>query len=84
MAELYNDMVRVYSLKYTEQGKAQINQNRREKHMELDYFKDMIFDLMNEADSIDIANIESDDANNTYTVSTSDESVFEVECRKIK
>lgn len=51
-----------------------------EKGKELDYFKDKVFDLLNEADSMDVKDIETDDRNNTFRVSLQGGGVFEVEC----
>lgn len=50
--------------------------------MDFNYFKDKIFELINETDSIDIADIHTDDRNNTFTVSLHDGSTFELECRQ--
>lgn len=50
--------------------------------MDLNYFKDKIFELINETDSIDINDIDTDDRNNTFTVSLFDGSAFELECRQ--
>lgn len=51
--------------------------------MELIYFKDKLFDLLNESDEMDIADIDTDDRNALFTVSMADGSVFEVECRQV-
>lgn len=51
--------------------------------MDLNYFKDKIFELINETNSIDINDIDTDDRNNTFTVSLHDGSAFELECRQI-
>ncbi len=50
--------------------------------MDLNYFKDTLFDLLNESDELDLADIEADDAQNLFIVSTTDGSVFEVTCQK--
>ncbi len=52
------------------------------KKMDLNYFKDKIFELVNETDSLDINDIDADDRKNTFTVSLQDGSVFELECRQ--
>lgn len=52
-----------------------------EKGKELDYFKDKVFDLLNEADIMDVKDIETDDRKNTFRVSLQGGGVFEVECR---
>lgn len=52
--------------------------------MTLNYFKDKLFEMMNEGDNeLDIADIETNDRENTFTVSTTDRSQFEIECRKL-
>ncbi len=52
--------------------------------MTLDYFKDKLFEMMNEGDNeLDIADINADERKNTFTVSTTDGSQFEIECRKL-
>ncbi len=50
--------------------------------MELNYFKDKLFDLINESDELDIADIEAEDRKNLFTVTMADGSIFEVLCRK--
>lgn len=52
------------------------------KGKELDYFKDKLFDLLNEADSLDVKDIETDDRKNIFRVSLQGGGVFEVECRQ--
>ena len=51
--------------------------------MKLENFKDGLFDLLNDSDSLDIADIDTDDRNNVLTVKTLDGSLFEIECRKM-
>ena len=52
--------------------------------MTLDYFKDKLFEMMNESDNeLDIADINANEQENTSTVSTTDRSQFEIECRKL-
>lgn len=50
--------------------------------MELNYFKDKLFDLLNESDEMDISNIDSDDRNSLFIISMADGSVFEIVCRQ--
>ncbi len=50
--------------------------------MELNYFKDQLFDLLNESDDLDISDIRADDRNHLFTVSMADGSVFEIVCQK--
>lgn len=52
--------------------------------MELDYFKDQLFDLLNESEELELTDLRADDRNNLLTVSTADGSVFELVCRKIR
>ena len=52
--------------------------------MELNFFKDKLFDVLNDNDSMGISDIETDDRNNIFTVETNDGSVFEIECRQIR
>ena len=49
--------------------------------MELNYFKDKLFDILNETDELDIADITADDRNNLLTVTIAGGSTFEIECR---
>ena len=51
--------------------------------MELNYFKDKLFDILNDSEEMDICNISADDHNNTLKISIADGSVFELECRQI-
>ena len=51
--------------------------------MTLDYFKDKLFEMMNKSDNeLDIADNNANEQENTFTVSTTDRSQFEIECRK--
>ena len=52
--------------------------------MKLEFFKDKMFDLLNDADTIRIKDIEANDKEGTFLVSTQDGSVFEVRCRQVK
>lgn len=52
--------------------------------MTLNYFKDKLFEMMNEGDNeLDIADIDTNDRENIFTVSTMDRSRFEIERRKL-
>ena len=44
--------------------------------MELDYFKDHLFDLLNESDLLDVKDIEDDTVENRFIVTLNDGSVF--------
>lgn len=50
--------------------------------MELNYFKDRLFDLLNDSDGMGIADLDADDRNNRLTVRTEDGNIFEIICRK--
>ena len=50
--------------------------------MELNYFKDKLFDLLNESDGLGIADLNAEDRKNLLTVTTEDGSVFELVCRE--
>lgn len=50
--------------------------------MNLDYFKDIIFELLNEADHLSITDIETNYGENTFTVTFSGGKIFEIECRE--
>lgn len=52
--------------------------------MELNFFKDILFDLLNESDNLNIADMEADDGKNILIVKTTDGNIIEIECRKIK
>ena len=51
--------------------------------MDLNYFKDKLFDLLNDSDDLNIADIVTDDRRGLFTVSTMDGSTFELLCRKL-
>ena len=50
--------------------------------MDLDYFKDKLFDLLNESDELDLSDIRADDKRDAFTVRMADGSVFELMCQK--
>lgn len=68
-------MVRVRTILYT-----------REKNvMEHNDFKDQLYNVLNDNDAVlEIADIDTDDAANTFTVRIQDGSQFEIETRKIE
>lgn len=49
--------------------------------MELDYFKDKLFDLLNDSEGMGITDLNADERNNLLTVRTEDGNVFEIVCR---
>lgn len=57
---------------------------RKEKGMELDYFKDKIFDMLNDTNAMLISDIEMLDRENVFKILLQDGNLFEVECRQIK
>lgn len=68
-------MVRVRTIKHT----------RGVKNMKHNEFKDRLYEILNENDvALRIADIDTDDFANTFTVKTGDGSIFEIETRKIE
>lgn len=51
--------------------------------MDIEYFKDKVFDLLNEADDIGIKDIEADDRKNVFKVSLQSGDIYEIECRPV-
>lgn len=51
--------------------------------MELDYFKDTVFEMLNDSDNIAIKDIYTKDKENFFTVLLMDGSHFELEWRQI-
>lgn len=51
--------------------------------MELNGFKDKIFELINDANDLEIDNIETDDKKNTFTIVMQSGFAFELECRQV-
>ena len=50
--------------------------------MELNYFRDRLFDLLNDSEGMGIADLNADERNNLLTVKTEDGNVFEIVCRQ--
>lgn len=50
-------------------------------NMSLDYFKDILFDLINESDALNIAEIRTFDKVDRFEIVSSDGTVIEVSCR---
>lgn len=50
--------------------------------MDINFFKDILFDLLNESDAIDAADIQTDDKNNAFTVMVQDGTSFTVKVEK--
>lgn len=52
--------------------------------MTLEYFKDKLFDVLNEGSSrLGIGDMELHDRENTLVISTTDGSCFEIKCREL-
>ena len=51
--------------------------------MELNYFKDRLFDLLNDSEGMGIADLNTDERNGLLTVMTDDGNVFEIVCRHL-
>jgi len=52
--------------------------------MTLSYFRDHIFDLVNESDLLDVTDIKTNERNNGFCITVSDGSVFIIQCIKIE
>lgn len=52
--------------------------------MDINYFKDILFDLINESNALDIDDIQSDDRANKFLVFTKDGTAFSVHVTKIE
>jgi len=50
--------------------------------MELNFFKDKLFDLLNDSKGMGIADLNADDRNSLIAVRTEDGNVFEIVCRE--
>ena len=50
--------------------------------MKLDYFRDKLFDLLNDSEGMGIADLNADERNSLFTVRTEDGDVFEIVCRQ--
>lgn len=50
--------------------------------MELNYFRNKLFDLLNDNEGIEIADLNADERNSLLTVRTEDGNVFEIVCRQ--
>ncbi len=74
----YNDMVRVCTLKYKQRICINLE---TDKKMELNDFKDWLFEMMNGGDTVE--DIETDDINDTFMVSMGDGNTFERKCKEL-
>ena len=50
--------------------------------MELNYFRDRLFDLLNDSEGMGIADLNADEQNSLLTVRTEDGDVFEIVCQQ--
>ena len=50
--------------------------------MELNYFRDRLFDLLNDSEGMGIANLNANERNSLLTVRTEEGNVFEIVCRQ--
>ena len=50
--------------------------------MELNYFRDRLFDLLNDSEGMGIADLNTDERNSLLTVRTEDGDVFEIVCQQ--
>ena len=51
--------------------------------MELNYFKDRLFDLLNDSEGMGIADLNTDERNGLLIVRTEDGNVFETVCQQV-
>ena len=52
--------------------------------MKINYLKDRIFDFLNDnSEELGISDIETHEKENTFVISMTDGSVFEIQCRRI-
>ena len=50
--------------------------------MKLDYFRDKLFDLLNDSEEMGIADLNADERKGLLTVETEDGNVFEIVCQQ--
>lgn len=53
-----------------------------DNRMELNYFRDRLFDLLNDSEGMGIADLNVDERNSLLTVRTENGNVFEIVCRQ--
>ena len=53
-----------------------------DNRMELNYFRDRLFDLLNDSEGMGIADLNADEQNGLLTVRTENGNVFEIVCRQ--
>ncbi len=50
--------------------------------MELNYFRDRLFDLLNDSEGMGITDLNTDERNGLLTVMTDDGNIFEIVCQQ--
>ncbi len=50
--------------------------------MEINYFRDKLFDLLNDSEGMEIADLNTDTQNNLLIVRTEDGNIFEIVCQQ--
>ena len=50
--------------------------------MEINYFRDKLFDLLNDSEGMGIADLNTDTQNNLLIVRTEDGNIFEIVCQQ--
>lgn len=50
--------------------------------MELEYFRDKLFDMLNDSENMGISDLDVDGRNNLLTVRTEGGNIFEIVCRR--
>ena len=50
--------------------------------MEINYFRDKLFDLLNDSEGMEIADLNTDTQNNFLIVRTEDGNIFEIVCQQ--
>ncbi len=53
-----------------------------DNRMEFNYFRDRLFDLLNDSEGMGIADLNADERNSLLTVRTEEGNVFEIVCRQ--
>lgn len=51
--------------------------------MDIEYFKDKVFELLNEADNMELSDIETYDKENIFKIFFENGEIYEVECRQV-
>lgn len=81
----YNNIVRlrtVYKLPKTKSRFKSLCKGVNK--MRLSYFKDLLFEMLNESEEMNVPEIKTGDENNLFQVLIVDGSEFEIKCRKLE